>query len=393
MGWERSQSRMAGAKRPAAALSGALALGVFGLMVTGCGMPGAPQPPSLHLPEPVSGLSASRAGDEVTLSWTMPKRNTDKILLKDPIQARICRRESAEGGCAPAGSVKFAPGADARFSETLPTALDSGAPRALTYYVELVNAKGRSAGPSNGAEVPAGAAPAAVEGLHAQMRREGVLLEWTPAAQDGLTEVRLVRTLLTPPAKKEETRGANPLAAPPEAVEQNLMVAAGGPGGALDKDIRFGESYVYRAQRVAEVTVGAEKLEPQKLELAGPLSAPVRIDAVQEFPPAVPTGLAAVATAAQEGAPAAIDLSWQSNTDTDLAGYAVYRCELTAARECGAWERISGEQPVAGPGFHDANVAPGYTYAYAVSAIDQEGHESARSAEAQETVPNSQLGP
>jgi hypothetical protein len=32
-------------------------------------------------------------------------------------------------------------------------------------------------------------------------------------------------------------------------------------------------------------------------------------------------------------------------------------------------------------------VQPGHTYFYAVSAIDQEGHQSARSAEAQETVP------
>jgi hypothetical protein len=354
-------------------------------------MPGAPQPPSLHLAEPVNDLSASRAGDQATLTWTMPKRNTDKILLKGPIEARICRKESGEGACATAGTVKFAPGADATFTETLPAALALGAPRALTYFVELENAKGRSAGPSNGAVIAAGAAPAAVEGLRAQMRREGVLLEWTPAAEGGPTAesaaVRLKRTLLTP-KKKEEKSGTSPLAAPPEPVEQNLLVAAGSePGRALDKDIRFGESYAYRAERVAEVTVGGEKLE-----LDGPLSEPVRIDAQQEFPPAVPTGLAAVATAGENGTPAAIDLSWQPNTEPDLAGYAVYRREVTAGSEAASggaetWERISGAQPVAGPGYHDANVTPGHTYAYAVSAIDQEGHESARSAEAQETVP------
>jgi fibronectin type 3 domain-containing protein len=42
---------------------------------------------------------------------------------------------------------------------------------------------------------------------------------------------------------------------------------------------------------------------------------------------------------------------------------------------------------VVGPGYHDANVEPGHTYEYAVSAIDQDGHESVRSAGAQETVP------
>ncbi len=391
MGWESIWGRERGATGSAAALSFLF----FAWMATGCGMPGAPQPPSLHLPEPVTDLSASRSGDQVTLTWTMPRRNTDRILLKGPIEARVCRRGSAQSECATAGSVKFAPGTDAAFSESLPAELAAGAPRVVSYFVELDNAKGRSAGPSNAAVVPAGAAPAAVEGLHAEMRRDGVLLEWTPAAEGSEpAEVRLERTLLTPPPKNQEKSGTNPLAAPPEPVEQNLLVAGAERGSALDKDIRFGESYAYRAERVAEVTADGEKLEPQKLELVGPLSAPVRIDAKQEFPPAVPTGVAAVATASENGAPAAIDLSWQPNTEPDLAGYAIYRCELAAADECGgsnqiAWERISGAQPVAAPGFHDAHVAPGHTYAYAVSAIDQEGHESARSAQAQETVPNS----
>jgi fibronectin type 3 domain-containing protein len=157
------------------------------------------------------------------------------------------------------------------------------------------------------------------------------------------------------------------------------MVDAGGQTGrALDKEIRFGQTYEYRAQRVARVTV-----DGQTLELAGELSAPVRVDAIDVFPPAVPTGLAAVATAGENGAGAAIDLSWQPGTEADLAGYAIYRGEGDAA-----WARISPAQPVVGPAFHDTQVQPGHMYSYAVSAIDQGGHESARSGEAQETVPN-----
>jgi hypothetical protein len=53
----------------------------------------------------------------------------------------------------------------------------------------------------------------------------------------------------------------------------------------------------------------------------------------------------------------------------------------------GEWQRISPAEPVIGPVFHDSHVQAGRTYAYAVSAIGQNGHESARSAEAQETVP------
>jgi fibronectin type 3 domain-containing protein len=93
--------------------------------------------------------------------------------------------------------------------------------------------------------------------------------------------------------------------------------------------------------------------------------------------------LAAVATAAGAGTEASIDLSWQPGTETDLAGYAVYRREGD-----NAWQRISPAEPLIAPAFRDKQIQPGHTYRYAVSAIDQGGHESARSAEAEETVPN-----
>ena len=52
------------------------------------------------------------------------------------------------------------------------------------------------------------------------------------------------------------------------------------------------------------------------------------------------------------------------------------------------WQRVSGDQPAFGPSFHDAHVLPGHIYRYAVSAVDKQGHESGRSEEASETVPN-----
>jgi hypothetical protein len=345
---------------------------------SGCGMPGAPQPPSLNLPDRAADLSAVRNGNQVSLSWTMPKRNTDKLLLKDNIPARICRNAASANGCVPAGDAEFAPGADATYTDNLPAALASGEPRVLTYCVELDNRKGRSAGRSNDAEVLAGQAPPAVTGLTAAMARNGVLLRWTPGAES--LPVRFDRRLLTPPQKPGKQQG--PLAPPSEPVERTLLVETGvqegvRQGRALDEDIRFGESYEYRAQRVARVTV-----DGRVLELDGPLSAPARIDVAQLLPPAVPTGLAAVASAAENGAPAAIDLSWTPDADTDLAGYIVYRREGDSP-----WQRTSPAQPVVGPGFHDADVQPGHTYHYSVSSIDEEGHQSARSAEAQETVP------
>ena len=78
------------------ALAVGLAAGLAStLALAGCGTPGAPLPPSLNLPEPVTDLAANRAGNQVTLTWTMPKKNTDKLLLKGEIAVRVCRKEAA----------------------------------------------------------------------------------------------------------------------------------------------------------------------------------------------------------------------------------------------------------------------------------------------------------
>ncbi len=359
--------------------AGAVMAATVAAALCACGTVGAPQPPSLNLPDRVTDLAAVRAGDQVKLTWVMPKRNTDKLALEGSVVVDVCRREGSEA-CAAAGEVKIAPGVGGTFTETLPSALASGAPRALSYFVELKNRKGRSAGLSNAAKVVAGAAPGAVTNLAATVEKSGVVLSWK---RDGnSTAVRLERRSLTAaPAKPRQGTTAGMMAQRPEPAEQNFLVEASGgdAGHALDKAIAFGQSYEYRAQRVTRITVDGETLE-----LDGVVSSPIRVDAVDVFPPAVPTGLAAVATGADaaNGTPASIDLSWQPDADADLAGYEVYRRE-----DATPWRRISGQQPVVGPAFHDAQVLPGHTYRYGVSAVDRGGHESTRSDEAQETVP------
>jgi hypothetical protein len=350
--------------------------GIWLSSLAGCGTPGAPLPPSLNLPVAVSDLAASRTGNQIALTWTMPRRNTDKLLLKEKVSVRVCR-QTAASACETAGELLVAPATKGAFAETLPAPMAAGEPRALRYFVELKNAHGRSAGLSNAAMVLAGQAPAPIEGLSAEMRKDGVALHWNAGNAAGReTTVRLHRTLLTPPAQ-EKSKDQNSLLAPaPESVEQNLFIkAADARGGrTLDASIRLGQTYEYRAQRVAHISV-----EGKTLELAGEFSTPVRIATLSAFPPAVPSGLAAVASQGENGA--SIDLSWQPDTELDLTGYIVYRREAE-----GAWKRLT-DKPSPAPAFHDAEVQPGRSYRYAVSAVGQNGHESARSAETQESVP------
>jgi len=352
------------------------------LALAGCGTPGAPQPPSLNLPDRVTDFAAVRAGNQITLTWIMPKKNTDKLLLKGDIAVRVCRKEGAS--CDATGAdLQFAPGAAGTFTEMLPAPMAAGAPRPLSYFVELRNHNGRSAGLSNPAHVLAGEAPAPVTNLTAELRKAGVVLRWAKpdSAAQVSSAVRLHRKLLNPPAAKPHE---GLLAPQPEPLEQNLLVDSCSPEGrngpcrALDKEIRFGQVYEYRAQRVARIT-----LDGKTLELAGELSAPVRVEAKDIFPPSVPTNLAAVATTGENGAETAIDLSWLPVADPDLAGYAVYRSEADSA-----WQRISPAELLIPPAFHDVHVLPGHTYRYAVSAIGKNRHESAHSAETEESVPN-----
>ena len=352
----------------------------FFIALAGCGTPGAPQPPSLNLPDPVTNLSAARTGNRISLTWTMPRRNTDKVPLKGNSNVSVCRREETSSGvgeCVAVGELELAPSLAGSFVDTLPAPLAVGRRRPLDYYVELKNRKGRSAGLSNAATVLAGEAPGPVIGLNAELRKAGVVLHWAPDNSDDT--VRLRRTLLTPSSAKPRT---GPLPQEAEPIEQNLVVepnTSAMGAQALDKNITFGNTYEYRAQRLVR-----ESVHGATIELDGELSAPLRVQAADVFPPEVPVGLAAVATApdASSGIEASIDLSWQPNTEPDLAGYEVYRRE-----DATPWERVSGDQPVAGPAFHDAHVLPGHTYRYGVSAVDKGGRESGRSEEVKETVP------
>jgi len=293
-------------------------------------------------------------------------------MLKGEVWVRVCRSESEAVACDPTGGEqKAAPGSVGRYTDALPAALASGTARPISYFLELRNNKGRSAGLSNAAIVLAGSAPQKIEGLQAQVQKHGVVLRWEENGES--TAVRLERKLLT----RTEKSDRGPLSPAPEPESQNLLVDAGTQPRAIDKTVRFGESYEYRVQRLVRVDVNGETFE-----LNGAFSSPLRVDVQDLLPPAIPAGLVAVATQGQNGGGSAIDLSWQADPDPDVAGYIVYRRE-----EGGSWQRISEGAPVIGPAFHDATVEAGHKYRYAVSAIDKSGHESPRSSEARESVP------
>jgi fibronectin type 3 domain-containing protein len=126
----------------------------------------------------------------------------------------------------------------------------------------------------------------------------------------------------------------------------------------FDAGATLGKTYSY--QVMAFQTVG------QNREAQSDLSALVDLAYKDVFAPAVPSGLRASASAGS------IELSWESNGEPDLAGYRVYR-----STDGGGFERV-GEVNL--PAYSDRQAQTGHAYRYAITAFDQSGNESQRSA-------------
>ncbi|MGC1782596.1 MAG: fibronectin type III domain-containing protein [Acidobacteriaceae bacterium] len=377
---------------PARWLSWVTAMGTLALLASalGCGLEAAPQPPSLHLPKTIPDLTASRAGNQVHLEWKTPRETTDKLRLHGPVRLRICR-QADRGVCETIVTISSEAGKPASYTDVLPPALVAGAIRPIGYEIFGVNQHGRSAGPSNAAAVLAGQAPPMVRSLSAAEIERGVVLHWLPVA--GLTSgtfIQLERALLTPPKelRAKTSGGLRPVS---ELAEQTLRVdlqtGKRDPGAALDASVLFNRKYQYIAMRVTVLQIGK-----QTLRLESAPSAPVEIDTRDVYPPAAPTGLAAVPiSAALNGGSPEVDLSWSANPEPDVARYYVYRRAIGGeAISNSVAQRIAPvrpSEPVVAPAFRDLHVEPGQRYAYSVVAVDNAGNKSRPSAEVQVIVP------
>jgi len=338
---------------------------------------GPPQPPSLDLPKPPADLRASRKGDKVTITWTIPNVTTDKKTAKSLGQTCICRGlEPALKQCGtPVGEA--APPANptsaktskqkitASYTDSLPSQMESDDPsRLITYAIEVLNRDGRGAGLSNQVRVSLIRTLPPPQDFRAQVTDQGVVLTWTSEIPTERPPVSYVYRVFR---RAEETPQQTLVGELPAGSDHNLTVT--------DTSFEWEKTYEYRAETV---TVIAEKDKPP-LQIEGDDTAEIKIFAHDIFPPAVPSGLQAVFSG--PGQKAFIDLIWAPVSDIDLDGYNIYRHE-----EGSAPVKLNAE-PLKTPAYRDADVVPGKRYIYSVSAIDVRGNESARSQEASESVP------
>jgi hypothetical protein len=356
-----------------------LAVGTL-IWLSGCASIGPPLPPSLELPHPPSDLKATRKGEKVILTWTVPALTTDRQSVRYLGKTQICRSvDAALVSCGvPVGEV--APPVDlaskerppekkmqAKFGETLPAELQHRSVSAMaTYAVEVLNRAGRGAGLSNQVHVPLAEALPAPENFSAKVTAQGVALAWTGVPLSVSTSDSLHRSYRV----YRRADGSS----------QKILVGEREAGGEdhqslTDQSFEWEKTYYYHADTLTAIP---QTGKPDIL-IEGDDTPEVRVFAHDIFPPAAPSGVEAVfAGSAQQGF---IDLIWTPVTDSDLAGYNIYRRE-----EGSAAVKVNPELAKI-PAFRDLQVTSGKRYFYSVSAADVRGNESARSEEAAESVP------
>jgi len=356
------------------------ALGAL-LMVTACATIGPPQPPSLELPKPPKDLRATRKGDHVILSWTVPSVTTDRQTVRSVGPTWVCRglepvltqcgtpvgvaAAQASSGAAHSSKQKV----QGSYTDSLigRQRSDGDDPSSfITYAIEVLNAGGRGAGLSNQVRVPLVQTLPPPQDFAARVTSQGVVLSWTSD--------------LPPTASPQSVRYVYRVYRQMEGSKEPILAGEVPAGNQrsfalTDSSIEWEKTYEYRAETV---TVIALENKPE-MQVEGDDTPEVKVFADDVFPPAVPSGLQAVASG--PGQATFVDLVWAPVTDVDLDGYNVYRHE-----EGSAPVRVNAEL-VKAPAYRDAKVASGKSYFYSVSAVDVRGNESARSEEASEAVP------
>jgi len=343
-------------------------------LLAGCASPGVPLPPSLELARPVTDLRASRKGNKVYLTWSIPVHTTDHQNLRHGGTAEVCRELGTKTKICDTPITRIAfqqpsrnktPASTVNYTDELPSNLQAPPTSDLVYAVRILNPYGRSAGSSNQVRVSAAPTQAAPTDFHAQLTAEGVELTWRAVPTLQMPGLRLLYRVY----RREHGSNAEAIAGE-VAVEENQTNPS-----LLDRSFEWEKTSDYHATVVTIVSAASGNAE----QVEGEDTPPIEIVAHDVFPPATPVGLQAVFSG--PGQKPFVDLIWTPNTEADLAGYNVFRRE-----DNGEQTKLNSDL-VKSPTFRDTAVEPGRRYAYSISAVDVRGNESGHSEEASETVP------
>jgi len=363
-----------------------------GCCLAGCASPGTPVPRHAIVPLAVSDLALHQVGDSLMLSFTLPTMSTDLQPLAEAPSVEIYRNAPQATPTASKKGKNKQPGnlVDTIPAEALdqyrnngriefPVKLDPAELTAsgteLTYTVRTRVSNAKPSGDSNPAALRVYRPPAAVQDLRAMLTQAALVLSWSAEAQapstgpESSARFEVFRAEVDPATAQaaiNDPAGAKLLA-------PVILLAQTHQTEYRDSNFQFGHTYMYTVREVEHF--GNESVESAD-------STPAVIIAMDVFAPAAPQGLEAVAVPGASGTPAAIELTWTISTETDLAGYNVYRSDQADR----PGQKLNSELLLT-PTFRDMPVVPGKEYFYRVAAVDQSGNESSLSSAVTAQVP------
>ena len=372
-----------------------LSIFVFAFL-TGCGAPGEPTERKAPTPVAVTDLAASQQGNDVVLTFTLPKESIEHKPLKHLPAVEIFREIGPKSPSVSSQILsEFTKNATPiatippqmvgalvnrnqfRFVDTL-TADDFSGGRAV-YIVRTRTSPKKVSADSNYVPVAIHPAPDAISDLKAEVTRQAIVLTWTLPQR---TLAGSVPSIFTYSVYRAETDLTSPAAATPNTAsagtdQKNLFAHVGDTPAPpfRDTQVQIGKKYTYSVRSIAEY-------DDARVQSADSNFASV--DRLDLFPPSAPEGLVAALVPAQGQSPASFDLSWSISPDNDIAGYNIYRNEgeITTRTKLNPALLLT-------PAFRDMNVVPGRHYLYTVTAVDRAGNESPGSTPISGDVPES----
>ncbi len=334
---------------------------------------GAPLPPLIQIPVPVSDLSIQQFGKSAQLSWTLPKLNTDGSAATTVATVEIYRLSTDRNQPAP-DPKSFAQSAQvwksiskqvlATYPEGTKLSFDDTFEEfaghevyqhSLHYALKVVNNKKQEAGFSNIVSLSVIPLPTSPVNLRVvSLGEQHIEIGWD------IPTLNTDGSAVKPPTQFNVYRRAD-AQAPETRLNQSIVQE----GRFKDESIELGKTYVYSVRPVVETSSGA---------VEGEDGAPLEVANPDTYPPKPPAEVTAIASG--EG----ISLVWLPNTDADLAGYWVYR-----SGQDKKFQRLQ-DQLLVTASIIDKSVEKGQTYFYRVKAVDLKGNESEFSEEVSDTV-------
>ncbi len=351
------------------------------ILLGGCAAPAEPLERRAPVPKAVTDLVAVQAGNDVVLRFTLPNETVDRRPLKQvPVIEiyRVIRPATSTTPAAP--SISLAP----RLILTIPSAMvdqyaDQGHVRAVdslkaedfqpdTEEVAEYAVRTRASAKKESADsnsVILGIYPAAdpIPDLKVATTHSGILLTWTPPQKTMVGSAPTIAKYLVYRSELDTagTMAANVVENPKQ---KTPLLKIGESEAATYRDTlaEQGKTYVYSVRSVAQYPNGVIESGDSNLASVTPKDT---------FPPAAPQGLVVVFVPPVGEAPGHIELSWAINSETDIAGYNVYRSEQDGA----LGTRLNPELLLT-PVFRDMNAVSDRRYLYTVTAVDRYGNES-----------------